>query len=111
MEDNHIYQSTMRENVASSLVVSASVEEQSGLVDDDGLMADDDEEAESTQQPEGGWNLDFPPLKEDEIYAGHEVRLRLIRILDHPNLRNHLLKAANLLHLIVCGTKYHVRRS
>lgn len=105
MNENHIYQAAIRESAASTLTVPASAVDQSSVVDEDededDAMADDDEDAASTQQPEDGWNLDFPLLRADEIYAGHEVRERLIRILDHPNLKNHLLKATNLLHLLV----------
>ncbi len=46
-------------------------------------------------------NLNFPTLTEQDLMAGHIVKERLIRLLDHPSLENHLLRAKNLLPLIV----------
>ncbi|WVR05664.1 hypothetical protein IAU60_002686 [Kwoniella sp. DSM 27419] len=44
-----------------------------------------------------GWGFNFEPLSETELMAGHIVRARLLMVLDHPGLQNHLLRTMNLL--------------
>lgn len=69
-----------------------------------------DEEEEDGEQgdsftnnslPISDWGLDFTPLIEEELMAGHVPRQRILSILDHPNLTNHLLGTKNLLILLV----------
>ena len=50
-----------------------------------------------------GQNLDIDrsPLTEQELVDGAIVKERLVRILDHPGLTNHLLRDRNLLELLV----------
>jgi hypothetical protein len=45
--------------------------------------------------------FDFRAMTEQELMTGHVVKERLIQLLDHPALQNHLLKSSNLLALIV----------
>lgn len=45
--------------------------------------------------------FDFRAMTEQELMTGHIVKERLIQLLDHPALQNHLLRATNLLALIV----------
>lgn len=64
---------------------------------------DDDEDENLTRQT-SDWNLNFTPMSEEELMVGHVVKDRLLRLLDHPELRNHLLKRKNLLLLLVSPT-------
>ncbi|WRT65885.1 uncharacterized protein IL334_002836 [Kwoniella shivajii] len=41
--------------------------------------------------------LDFPPLTEADLMAGHVVKQRLLQILDSSKLKNHILGTKNLL--------------
>lgn len=66
---------------------------------DDEDLDDDDDDAVSQVDP--GWSLSFGPLTEEELMVGHLVKERLIKLLDYPSLRNHLLKRKNLLQLLV----------
>jgi hypothetical protein len=50
------------------------------------------------------WGLSFTPLTENDLIAGHLVKERFIKVLDHPALTNHLLKNRNLLAVLVGGT-------
>lgn len=47
------------------------------------------------------WGLQFPPLTETDMMNGLVIRERLTKLLDHPGLSNHLLRAKNLLPLLV----------
>ena len=49
----------------------------------------------------GDWGLNFALLTESALMAGHVVKERLIKLLDHSMLKNHLLKRKNLLPLLV----------
>lgn len=44
---------------------------------------------------------DFSPLTEPEVMTGHIVKERLLLLLAHPGLQNHLLRYQNLLDLVV----------
>ena len=48
------------------------------------------------------WGLTFTDLTEEQLMNGFILRERLIKLLDHPSLTNHLLRAKNLLPLLVC---------
>lgn len=61
----------------------------------------DEDEEEDLTRPTSDWNLDFGPMSEEELMVGHVIKDRLLRLLDHPELRNHLLKRKNLLVLLV----------
>ncbi|EIW72900.1 hypothetical protein TREMEDRAFT_26114 [Tremella mesenterica DSM 1558] len=52
----------------------------------------------------------FPPLTEAEVATGHVVQERLLKLLDHPSLENHLLRMVNLLELIGWRGAYQVRQ-
>lgn len=45
--------------------------------------------------------LGFCLLSEADLMSGHVVKERIVRLLDHPSLNNHLLRARNLLSLLV----------
>lgn len=60
------------------------------------LSEDEDEVGE-----ENDAGLDFGPLTEHELMAGHVVKERLTRVLDSPSLKNHLLRSKNLLAILV----------
>ena len=67
-------------------------------LDEEDQIEEDLADAESTNV---GWDIDFPLLSEDELAVGNVVKERLMYLLDHPNLKNHLLKARNLLQVLV----------
>lgn len=48
------------------------------------------------------WGLTFSELNEEQLMNGFILRERLVKLLDHPSLTNHLLRAKNLLPLLVC---------
>jgi hypothetical protein len=48
------------------------------------------------------WGLTFTDLTEEQLMNGFILRERLVQLLDHPSLTNHLLRAKNLLPLLVC---------
>ncbi|WVQ97216.1 hypothetical protein IAU59_004326 [Kwoniella sp. CBS 9459] len=43
------------------------------------------------------WGFNFSPLSESELMAGHVVKQRLLKMLDHPRLKSHLLRTIHLL--------------
>nr|XP_019050604.1 hypothetical protein I302_01041 [Kwoniella bestiolae CBS 10118]OCF29534.1 hypothetical protein I302_01041 [Kwoniella bestiolae CBS 10118] len=43
------------------------------------------------------WGFDFPAVSEAELMAGHSIKPRLLKMLEHPGLQNHLLRTKNLL--------------
>ncbi|WVF70857.1 hypothetical protein IAT40_005651 [Kwoniella sp. CBS 6097] len=43
------------------------------------------------------WGFNFSPLSESELMAGHVVKQRLLKMLDHPRLKSHLLRTTSLL--------------
>lgn len=47
------------------------------------------------------WGLTFTDLNEEQLMNGFILRERLVKLLDHPSLTNHLLRAKNLLPLLV----------
>ena len=47
------------------------------------------------------WTLEFPPLSEHDLMSGHILKPRLLWLLDHPQLKNHLLARKNILPLLV----------
>jgi hypothetical protein len=59
--------------------------------------------AEDASDPEAieDLGLSFGPLTESEVMGGYIVKERLLRLLDHPALTNHLLRDKNILPLIV----------
>lgn len=59
------------------------------------------EEEEDEVGEENDAGLDFGPLTEHELMAGHVVKERLTRVLDSPSLKNHLLRSKNLLAILV----------
>ena len=72
----------------------------------DSIDADDERADNDTSVPAGPataheWGLSFPPLTETELMTGLVVKDRLLKLLEHPGLTNHLLRAKNLLPLLV----------
>jgi hypothetical protein len=47
------------------------------------------------------WGLAFSELSEEQLMNGYILKERLFKLLDHPSLTNHLLRAKNLLPLLV----------
>jgi hypothetical protein len=66
---------------------------------DDDDVEDEDDDAISPVDP--GWNLSFGPMTEEELMVGHVVKERLVKLLEYPSLKNHLLKRKSLLQLLV----------
>ena len=58
---------------------------------------DDDDETGNASN----LNFERTPLSESDLMTGIIVKDRLIQILDHPGLTNHLLRDKNLLELLV----------
>ncbi|KAI9634557.1 uncharacterized protein MKK02DRAFT_9015, partial [Dioszegia hungarica] len=61
---------------------------------------DEDDPAIDDNGGTGLTGFDFRPITEPELMNGHIVKERLLQLLDHPALQNHLLKARNLLAMI-----------
>ena len=61
----------------------------------------DEEEDEAVSPVDPAWNLSFGPMSEEELMIGHLVKERLVKLLEYPSLKNHLLKRKNLLQLLV----------
>jgi hypothetical protein len=67
---------------------------------------DDDAEDDQTGNAQG-LDIDRTPLTESDLMAGIIPKQRLIQILDHPGLTNHLLRDKNLLELLVGNRERH----
>ncbi|OXG21104.1 hypothetical protein C366_01657 [Cryptococcus neoformans Tu401-1] len=63
---------------------------------DDFVNEADEEEDQSVNK----LRLDFSPLTETEVSSGHIIRERLLKTLDHPELKNHLLRQRGLLYAL-----------
>ena len=62
----------------------------------------DGDDGEDDQTGSGqGLDFDRTPLTEHDLMTGTVIKERLIQILDHPGLTNHLLRDKNLLELLV----------
>nr|XP_019011884.1 uncharacterized protein I206_02720 [Kwoniella pini CBS 10737]OCF50665.1 hypothetical protein I206_02720 [Kwoniella pini CBS 10737] len=77
------------------------------------LQSTDDANEDGADEPDSGdedidpslddgskfvdWGFNFPTLTEADLMAGHAVKQRLLKMLDHPKLQNHLLRRKNLL--------------
>jgi hypothetical protein len=70
---------------------------------------DEDAVVSNEVNPGAGWGFEFTPLTEADVMAGYLVKERLLQLLDHPMLKNHLLKNKNLLPTIVSGPPSQVR--
>lgn len=75
----------------------------------DSIDADDERADNDTSVPTGPataheWGLSFARLTESELMSGLVVKDRLLKLLEHPGLTNHLLRAKNLLPLLVSET-------
>ena len=57
--------------------------------------------------PEGpdDWKIAFGPMNWSDLHAGIMLKERLVKLLDHPGLKNHLLKERNILLLLVRMTR------
>ena len=67
------------------------------VIEGDDIEDEDEDDVKSTDD----WALNFGPISEVELMAGLVVKDRILQMLDHPKLKNHLLKQRNLLPLIV----------
>ncbi|OWZ54750.1 hypothetical protein C356_01678 [Cryptococcus neoformans c45] len=65
--------------------------------DNDDFVNEADEEED---QSVNNLRLDFSPLTETEVSSGHIIRERLLKTLDHPELKNHLLRQRGLLYAL-----------
>jgi len=105
LEQNAHYRASMRMRPlpgAGSGPSTAPVNQQadsSTLPVDDDDVEDEDDDNISPVDP--GWDLSFGPMTEEELMVGHVVKERLIKLLDFPSLKNHLLKRKSLLQLLV----------
>lgn len=77
-------------------------------IDADDEKADNDASVDLGPVTAGDWGLTFPTLTEAELMSGLVVQERVVKLLDHPGLTNHLLRARNLLPLLVSGAPRHV---
>lgn len=108
LDQNPHYRASMRlpplepNQTAASETMAANEELAVPVVDDEDGDEDDDED--DLTRPTSDWELNFGPMSEEELMVGHVVKDRLLRLLDHPELRNHLLKRKNLLLLLVSPT-------
>lgn len=64
------------------------------------------EAGEEEDQSVNKLRLDFSPLTETEASSGHIIRERLLKTLDHPELKNHLLRQRGLLYALVSSFLY-----
>lgn len=67
------------------------------VAQDDNDYVEGDNDADNVHD----WELSFGPMAESELMSGHLVKERLVKLLDHSMLKNHLLKSKNLLTLLV----------
>lgn len=72
-------------------------------IDADDERADNDHTVALGPSTAGEWGLNFAPLTEAQLMSGLTVNERMVKLLDHPGLTNHLLRAKNLLPLLVRG--------
>lgn len=74
---------------------------------------EEDGEAEPEPEEDGeveNLGFNFTPFSEMELVAGHIPRERLIRVLDHPGLKNHLLGNHHLLQVLGWPTSGYKNR-
>ena len=64
-------------------------------------IAGDEVEQSDAPQNVDGFELNYSPMTEDDVLAGHLVKGRLLQLLDHPRLKNNLLKSRMLLPVLV----------
>jgi hypothetical protein len=97
LQQNDTYRATKLEQPVTETV------QQSGVSD---ALEDDDGEADDSAIAPGpatasDWGLSFSELTETQLMNGFVLKERLLKLLDHPSLTNHLLRAKNLLPLLV----------
>ncbi|OCF33220.1 hypothetical protein I316_04961 [Kwoniella heveanensis BCC8398] len=64
-----------------------------GNADEDQAIDPDVDDMKTIEE----WGFNFSPLSESELMAGHVVKQRLLKMLDHPRLKSHLLRTVQLL--------------
>lgn len=100
LEQNENYRAhTERKQVPATEIAPVAPELDSIDVDDE--QADNDTSVTLGPATAGDWGLSFATLTEAELMSGLVVKARLLKLLDHPALTNHLLRAKNLLPLLV----------
>jgi hypothetical protein len=92
LDDNENYRSLTNKPLKAKIAPIVVTSTEDGE-DDAGL----DKEPDVTK----GLGFDFGPISEPDLSAGVIVKDRLLKLLDHPMLKNHLLKNKNMLPLIV----------
>lgn len=70
-------------------------------IDADDEKADNDTSVAAGPSTAGDWGLSFATLTEADLMSGLVVQDRVVKLLNHPGLTNHLLRAKNLLPLLV----------
>ncbi|BEJ18080.1 hypothetical protein CspHIS471_0703570 [Cutaneotrichosporon sp. HIS471] len=99
LDQNPNYRAHMRKSSQEPEVKDEHKEEDA----EDAAVPEEDGEVENL-----GFN--FAPFSEMELGAGHIPRERLIRVLDHPGLKNHLLGNHHLLQVLGWPTQGYKNR-
>ncbi|OWZ55564.1 hypothetical protein C368_02504 [Cryptococcus neoformans 125.91] len=96
---NSAYLSLCRLNpeLQDTLPLDVSLSHMTRNEDNDDFVNEADEEED---QSVNKLRLDFSPLTETEVSSGHIIRERLLKTLDHPELKNHLLRQRGLLYAL-----------
>lgn len=102
---NSAYLSLCRLNpeLQDTLPLDVSLSHMARNEDNDDFVNEADEEED---QSVNKLRLDFSPLTETEVSSGHIIRERLLKTLDHPELKNHLLRQRGLLYALVSPFLY-----
>lgn len=95
LSQNANYRSLAYREAAPAPIDDNGPEDELAEVDDDGSAA------QEVSQAAHEWGLNFGPLNEADLSAGIIIKERLVQLLDHPLLENHLLRYKNVLLLIV----------
>lgn len=102
---NSAYLSLCRLNpeLQDTLPLDVSLSHMTRNEDNDDFVNEADEEED---QSVNKLRLGFSPLTETEVSSGHIIRERLLKTLDHPELKNHLLRQRGLLYALVSPFLY-----
>lgn len=100
LDQNDQYRAHTQVQAVSTAAV-APVAPELDSIDADDERADNDTSVVAGPATANEWGLSFPTMTESELMTGLVVKDRLLKLLDHPGLTNHLLRAKNLLPLLV----------
>ena len=95
------------DGVEASKPAIAPVAPELDSIDADDERADNDASVTTRPATANEWGLTFSTLTELELMTGLVVKERLLKLLDHPGLTNHLLRVKNLLPLLVSSLMEH----